>query len=86
MPILSAVSELGMGARINKGAGGVVAYHVGAPPAAIPKTPPKKRVVLKANRRPTISLAIPQKLAPIVRPMKVAKVVKRTFVELIPNS
>lgn len=61
-------------------------YQVGAAPAEMPKTAPMNKVELKASRRPTMSEAIPQNEAPIVRPMNVAKVVKRTFVVLMPNS
>lgn len=60
--------------------------HVGLAAMQMPKIPQIKRVMLKAIRRPTTSEAIPQKDAPRHRPMNKAAVVKRTWVDEIPNS
>lgn len=60
--------------------------QVGAPAAASPNTPARKRVKLKASRRPMTSEAIPQNDAPKQRPRNRLSVVKRTVFESTPNS
>lgn len=52
-----------------------VATQLWPPPAARPNAPARKSVQLKARRRPMISDAIPQKLAPMHRPVKRDRVV-----------
>lgn len=63
-----------------------VAIQFCAPPTAVPKSPARNRVVLKAIRRPMMSDATPQKLAPRQRPVKTAHVVYRTLVSDTLNS
>ena len=60
--------------------------QVGAPPAAKPKTPARKSVMLNAGRRPMTSDARPQNEAPRQRPKNKAQVVKRTREEDTSNS
>lgn len=60
--------------------------QVGLPPIASPKTPQRKRVMLKARRRPTISEITPQNDAPIQRPRNSAHVVNRTLDSETSNS
>jgi hypothetical protein len=62
-----------------------VPIQVGPAPTAIPKTPARKRVMLNANRRPMTSDPIPQKHAPMQRPMKSEQVVYLTFFSETPN-
>jgi len=63
-----------------------VPIQLGPPPEARPKTPARKRVKLKARRRPIMSDAVPQKDAPMQRPRKSDSVVYLTSVSLTPNS
>jgi hypothetical protein len=61
-------------------------YQLLPPPTAIQKTPAMKRVALKANRRPMISEAMPQKEAPRHNPTNKEQVVYRTCVLDTPYS